>query len=220
MSAEFLDAVKAGNLARVRALLDKDPGLRDARTPAGTHAAIFALYVGHPDVSMAILERRPELDLATAAGVGDFERVKELVGKNPKSVHTPTADGFTPLGLAAYLGQRPIVGYLLRQGADVNHVGPEPNRFTALTGAISAGHADVVEVLVANGADVNHRYEEGNTPLTEAAFGGDARIVRTLLEHGADPNVRNKAGKTALSLAMEKGNREAADVLLKHGAKA
>jgi len=220
MSQEFLDAVKVGDLSKVRTMLASDPGLKDARTKAGTHAAILALYFGHADVSKEILGHRPELDLASAAGAGDFERIKQLVSKDPRGVRTATPDGVTPLGLAAYLGQRPIVGYLLKNGAEVNYVGPEPNRFTALTGAISAGHAEIVEDLVANGADVNHRYEEGNTPLTEAAFGGSARIVRTLLEHGADPNLRNHAGKTALALAVEKGHREAAEVLLKHGAKA
>lgn len=114
MSKEFLDAVKAGDLPTVRTMLASDPGLKDARTKAGTHASVLALYFGHPDVSKEILGHRPELDLATAAGVGDIARVKELVTQSPKSVRTATPDGVTPLGLAAYLGQRSVVGYSSR----------------------------------------------------------------------------------------------------------
>jgi uncharacterized protein len=219
VSKEFLDAVKAGDLARVAELLRADPALIDARTAAGTHAAVLALYYGHPNVSDAILAHEPVLDLHSAAAVGDLPRVQELLEADPRAANSVGGDGNTALGLASYLGQLEVVKYLLTNGADVNHSTPK-DRFTALTGAISAGHADVVEVLVAHGADANHRYEEGNTPLTEAAFGGKVRIVRTLLEHGADPNVRTNAGKSALAIAVEKGNREAADVLLKHGAKA
>lgn len=217
MSEEFFEAVRAGDVSKVKALLRKEPSLKDARTPSGTHAAVLALYHGRPEVSKAILACRPVLDLHSAAAVGDFERVKEIVEADPASVDAKAADGFAALGLASYLGHRPVVGYLLNKGADVNYATPQDG-FTALTGAISSGHADVVEVLLANRADPNHRYEGGNTPLTEAAFNGDPRIVRTLLDHGADVRARTDGGKTALDIAQEKGHREVADLLRARGA--
>lgn len=216
MTEAFLEAVKAGDAAEVETLLRADPTLAAARTPAGTHAAVLALYHGHPEVSKAILARRPVLDLHAAAAVGDLGRVRDIVDADPGAADAKAPDGNSALGLAAYLGHREIVGYLLERGADVNYATPK-DRFTALTGAISSGHADVVEVLLAQGADANHRYEGGNTPLTEAAFGGDVRIVRLLLEHGADPHVANDAGRTARDIALEKGHAEAADLLRQDG---
>lgn len=217
MSEEFFQAVRSGDLAKVNAMLERDPGLANARATGGTHAAVLALYYGRPDVSQAILARKPVLDLRSAAAVGDFARVREAAEEDPHGVDVPGPDGFTALGLAAYLGHRPIVGYLLNLGADVNRAGPAPNRFTALTGAVSSGHADVVEVLLAHGADPNHRYEGGNTPLAEAAFNGNLRIVQALLEHGADPAVRNDEGKSAVDIARGKGHGDVVRLLEVHG---
>lgn len=219
MSEEFFDAVRKGDLARVNAMLGREPGLANARTPDGTHAAVLALYHGQGDVSKAILARKPMLDLRSAAAVGDFDRVKEVAEAAPDTVDVPGQDGFTALSLAAYLGHRPIVGYLINKGADVNYSSPGSTHFTALTGAVASGHADVVEVLLAHGADANHRYEGGNTPLTEAAANGDPRIVQALLDHGADAGVRNDEGKSAADFAREKGHAEIVRLLEARGAK-
>ena len=217
MTQAFLDAVKAGDTAAEEDFLRRDGSLANARTPAGTHVAVLALYYGKPDVSRIILAHKPTLDLPSAAAVGDLARVRELVAADPRAVNALAPDGNAALGLAAYLGHRPVVEFLLREGADVNFATPK-DRFTALTGAISSGHADVVGLLLAEGADANHRYEGGNTPLTEAASNGDPRVVRALLDHGADPQGRNDEGKTALDLALARGHREVADLLRSRGA--
>lgn len=212
MTQAFLDAVKAGDVAKVEELLRADPTLADLRTPAGTHVAVLALYYGKPEVSRAILARGPTLDLPSAAAVGDLPRVQEILAGDPDQANAKAPDGNSALGLASYLGHRPVVEALLDRGADVNYATPT-DRFTALTGAISAGHPDVVEALLDHGADANHRYEGGNTPLTEAAFNGDMRIVRALLDHGADAKAANNEGKTARALALEKGHAEVAELL-------
>src|SRR3990172_33378 len=148
MSEAFLEAVKVGDGSKVRAMLEADPSLANARTKDGTHGAVLALYHGHADVSRAILDRRPTLDLHAAATVGDLGRVRDLVEADPASVHAYSGDGFAPLGLAAYTGRLDVVRYLLSKGADVNQVGRNPSKFTALTGAVASRHPAVVPVLL------------------------------------------------------------------------
>lgn len=216
-TAALFDAIKAGEIGKVRELLRDDPSLADARAKGGAPAAVFALYYGRKDISDAILAAGATLDLPSAAAVGDLERVKGLLAKDPGSVDAVSGDGNTGLGLASYLGHRDVVSFLLSKGAYVNYTDPNTG-FTALTGAISSGHADIVEILLKHGADPNHRYEGGNTPLTEAAFLGDARILRALLAHGADMTVRTEKGQTALAIAEEKGHKQASELLRRHGA--
>lgn len=219
MPDEFLEAVRAGDAARVRALLRKDPDLKDARTPEGIHVAVEALYRGHVDVAQAILEKRPVLDLHAAATVGDLARVRELVEADPLSVATYSVDGFPPLGLAAHLGHADIVEYLLSKGADANQVSKNRGRFTALTGAVSSGHASVVRKLLEAGADPNYWYQGGFTPVLEAAMSGNLPILELLVASGGDVTVETEQGKTALSIAAENHHPDVEAWLRTHGAK-
>lgn len=219
MSEEFLRAIRDGDVGKVRALLLRDPALKDARTPEGVHAAVLALYHGHSDVAKAILEARPVLDVHAAATVGDLGRVRELVEADPGCIASYSADGFPPLGLAAYLGHLAIVDYLLAKGADVNQVSKTRGRLTALTGAVSSGHRDVVGRLLDAGADPNHWYQGGLTPVLEAAFGGNVPILELLVAHGGDLTAETEQGKTAIALAEANQHPEAVEWLRAHGAR-
>ena len=210
MSEAFLEAVKAGDGSKVRAMLEADPSLANARTKDGTHGAVLALYHGHADVSRAILDRRPTLDLHAAATVGDLGRVRDLVEADLTSIHAYSGDGFAPLGLAAYTGRLDVVRYLLSKGADVNQVGRNPSKFTALTGAVASRHRDVVAVLLEAGADPNYGYGGGYTPVLEAAAHGDIPLLELLVARGGDVTAETEKGKTAVGLALENGHPEAA----------
>lgn len=219
MSEEFLKTVQAGDLPKVRSLLERDPGLKDARSPEGVHAAVLALYYGHEDVSKAILAKKPVLDLHAAATVGELARVRQLVEADRGSIASYSADGFPPLALAAYMGRLDVVDYLLAEGADVNQIGKNRGRFTALTGAVSSRHREVVRRLLEAGADPNYWYQGGLTPVLEAAANGDIPILELLTARGGDLTAETEQGKTALSLAEERKHPEAAAWLRERGAK-
>ncbi len=218
MAQALFDAIRAGDAAKVNEMLQKEPGLKDAKTPEGVPVAVFALYVGQKRIADAILARDPTLDLHAAAAVGDFRRVQALVDADPTSVHTVSADGFPPLGLAAYTGHADIVEFLISAGANVNQAGTNPGKFTALTGAVSQGHYRVAKILVDAGADVNYWYAGGFTPVLEAAANGDLQMLELLVSHGGDVTAETEQGRTAVALAREKGHPEAAEWLRKRGA--
>lgn len=218
-SEEFWKAVKAGDAAKVEAMLKAAPELADARTSKGVHAAVLATYMGMRDVAEVILRHAPELTVHDAATVGDFDRVKALVEKDPAALDALSTDGFTPLGLAAFTGRTPIVEFLLSEGANPNAASQDENAFTALTGAVATGHAEVARLLLEAGADPNHLYEGGAfSPLLAASAGGRVDMVRLLIDHGADVNLKSSQGKTALDWANEKGHADVAATLREHGA--
>jgi ankyrin repeat protein len=215
---EFLDAIKRGDTARINQLLQENPTLSNAREKSGVSAIFLALYRGNKAGALAIASKKPELDVFEASALGDVKRLKDIVNHDPASVSSYSPDGFTALALAAYLGQRESVEYLVEKGADLNALARNETGYTALTGAVSQNHNEIARILVRKGAQVNHGYEGGFTPLMHAAYAGNIELVSFLLQNGADPTAKNGEGKTPLAFAQERNNSQIIELLRKHGA--
>jgi ankyrin repeat protein len=214
-TGEFLDAIKRSDMARITQLLEENPTLSNTREKNGVSAIFLALYRGNKAGGLAIASKKPELDVFEASALGDLERLKNIVSHDLASVSSYSPDGFTALALAAYLGEKESVEYLVEKGADLNAVAKNETGYTALTGAVSKNHNEIAKVLVRKGAQVNHGYEGGFTPLMHAAYAGNVELVSFLLQHGADPTAKNSEGKTPLTFALEKNNSQVIELLRK-----
>jgi ankyrin repeat protein len=213
--ARLIDAVKSGNHAAVRVLLNQ-PGLVNSAEPDGTTA----------------------LHWAVRADAGSLVQLLVHAGADVKSANRY---GITPLSLAVVNGNAAIVETLVKAGADPNTTIAEGE--TVLMRASRTGSPDAIKVLLSHGADVNHRESWlGETGLMWAAADNHADAVQVLLEHGADPDIRSalttfpkiqsqaktanalvsvvmpRGGWTALMYAARRGALDAARTLVERGA--
>jgi ankyrin repeat protein len=202
---ELFDAIRAGDVTRVRGLLTAEPGLVNGRNERGHSPVLIAQYHHKGDVVTVLLEAVPELDLFDACAVGRTERVAELLDRDPTQVNAYSGDGFYPLGLAAFFGHPATVRLLLTRGADVAQVARNPMEVQALHSAAAGKSFEVVRLLVEAGAPVNAKQHKGWAPLHEAVLSRDVEMTRYLLAHGADPKQQNDEGKSAIGLAAEAG---------------
>lgn len=184
-----------------------------ARGDGGT-PLIVALFWGHREVA-PLLGREPR-NLRVAAGLGDLELIRELVG----------TDGGCPSdklsqAMGAHRGfYRPHGGFPAWTPSD----DPQEALDEALVWAAKADRVEAVRLLVALGARVEADPYRG-TALAWAAWNGRVATIRALVELGADPNQRGTfggadhgEGVTALHLAAQAGRREAVRALLELGA--
>jgi ankyrin repeat protein len=174
-----------------------------ARGDGGT-PLVAALFWGHREVT-ELLGREPR-NLRVAAGLGDTDLIRRLVGTPQAGAHR----GF----------YRPHGGFPAWQPSD----DPQETLDEALVWAAKAGRSEAIRLLVDLGARVGADPYRG-TPLTWAAANGRTEAIRTLVELGADPNQRGTfggpshgAGVTAIHLAAQSGQREAVVMLLELGA--
>src|SRR5437867_152693 len=209
---KFFEVIKHGEQSKIEEMIDEEPTIVSARNKSGATGILFALYAGRPELAELIAKRKPGLDVFEAASLGHLSDIKVLIKETPRIVSEYSAEGFTALQLAAYIGKSDTVDFLLRSGADVNAIAKNPTGYTALTGAVARGHHDIASTLLEKGANPNHRYEGGFTPLMEAAASGNLEVTKLLLAHGADRMIRLN-GKTALDLALEKGQKDTAHLL-------
>lgn len=214
---QFYQAIKSGDLARVKSLLDQDPAWVTTRDEQGVSPILTAVYNNQPEVLGELISRIPNLDIWEASATGHLLRVKELLDQDPALLNAFSPDGFTPLGLAAFFGRKAILEELIRRGADVNIPSNNAMKVQAIHSAVAQQNQalalPITEMLLKRGARVNATQSGGWTPLHEAAFRGEMELVRLLLAYRADITVKSDNGKTAIDMALRQGHTEVITLL-------
>ncbi|HLZ48815.1 MAG TPA: ankyrin repeat domain-containing protein [Candidatus Limnocylindria bacterium] len=214
---EVFTAINARDQARLERILAERPEAARAVDENGVSALLAAAYRGNDDAVAALRGTGMDLTVFEAAAVGDLGRVRALVESDPALANAFAADGFHPLGLAAFFGHPDVVRFLIEAGADLD--APSRNRMqvTALHSAIAARDRESTFALIDAGADVNAAQQDAFTPLHEAAQNGDRDILEALLAAGAQPDVRLASGETPADLARKHKHPELVPVLEQAG---
>jgi ankyrin repeat protein len=203
--AELMQAIKGGKADRVGELLAAEPGLGAATDEAGVPAVLLALYHRQGAIAEQLAAARDELDLFEATALGRVERTEALLQQDGAGAQARSADGFTPLHLACFMGRPECARILVDAGADVNAVADNPSRVRPLHSAVASRQSAIAEMLLERGAEVDARQQAGYTPLHAAALHGDEPLVGLLLDRGADPRLTAEDGTDAAGFARKGG---------------
>ena len=178
-------------------------------------AVLDALYHGRTDEANRLASERGagSLSIHEAAALGVTARLEQLIDEDPSSVNAFAADGFQPLGLAAFFGRREAAELLLARGGEVNTPSRNAQGVTALHAALSSPDPSFAVALIDAGADVNAQQASGVTPLHETAYNGDLELTQLLLAHGADRSKTDSSGRSAAAMAGARGHSAVADLL-------
>ncbi|HEU4928036.1 MAG TPA: ankyrin repeat domain-containing protein, partial [Vicinamibacterales bacterium] len=206
---ELIDAAKAGDGARVRAILDRTPSSAAVRGEGGESALMAALYNGHRDLANQIADAQvaagDSLDVFAAAALGRSSELEHALA-DAAAATAYSYDGWTALHLAAFFGQLDAAARLLEAGGRLAAVSRNPLANTPLHAAVAGRRADVSVFLIERGADVNATDSGGHTPLHIAAEDGQLPVVEALLSRNADPHAVDAEDKTPLSRAAARNH--------------
>lgn len=164
-AGEIHEAAKSGDIARLKNMLDQDPGLLYSQDEQG------------------------KTPLHWAVGRGQLATIKVLLDEYHVNVDVRNNNQGTPLHVAASQAQPEAAKILLAHGATVNartKNGSTPLHFAAYKGG-KAGHIEAAKILIKNGADVNARTDQGVTPMMMAVSRQNSEIIALLKAHGAKP---------------------------------
>ena len=179
--------------------------------------------------------------LLKAASLGVLKEVQNLLAEDADINFIYR--GGTALSLAEQFGQRHVVRFLIRAGANVNIADPsgltplqlacydgdeeivrelivaraEINT-SALASASQEGHVGVIRLLIAAGADINNSDSNGFSPLMIASHCNQVELARMLIDEGANLHDTNNKGHSPIMLASQQGMAEVAEVLVSAGA--
>ncbi len=206
-------AIESRDLEAARAALARDESQGTEALPGGISPLMFALYNGAPDIAELLRPLRP-LDLHEAAALDDTRRIAELVLADPDAMRRHSADGWTPLHLAAFFGNRDAMLVLVGLGAPVDSISENPMQNTPMHAALAgAAGEQLAPLLIGFGAEVDHVGGSGVTALHLAAVRGFGHLCRLLLSRGVDRSLKTEDGKTAADIARERGHVELVGLL-------
>lgn len=136
--------------------------------------------------------------------------------KIPISTEIRDNRGWTPLMLAAFLGNDEIVELLIKSSADINALDLGGN--SVLHWAVFGCHTGCTRILIEHHAKTDARNNFGWTPLMQATARNYLEGVALLIASGVDINAAANDGLTALHKAAASGYLELVQLLLEQGA--
>lgn len=210
----FFDAIKADDIFGLTAIVNANPSLVDAVNENRVPAVMFAWYYGRKEVANLLVRSGAAVDAHTASAMGDTTRIEKSLAADPEVVNKHSVDGWTPLHLAAFFGQKRAAELLLSRGASALARSTNAMNNHPIHAAAAGRSRDLVALLLEHGAEVNATQHGGWTPLHAAAQNGDPEMTAVLLANGADPSIRADNNQSALDLALGKGAQEVVDLLV------
>ncbi len=213
-----LNLASAGGLRDVvELLIDRGASLACADS-GGVSPVLYPAIEGHRDVAQLLIERGAEVDIFSAAALGDAAAVERLLIERPERIRERTAWGRTPLHTCRSVE---VAELLLTAGADLEAV--DDYESTPLAWICATGrHKGVRDFLKQRGA----RAEADN--IFAACLFGDLEAVKRFLS--ADPDVVNRRrsaspdldptsiGGTPLYEAARRGEDAIVELLFSAGA--
>jgi ankyrin repeat protein len=214
----FFDAVRSGDVGTMQVLAEVEPDVVSSRDERGVDAYIAARYARQSKAAEWLLGHGFVCDVFAASVAGNEERLRDLLAHDPSLAASYSADGWTPLHLAAYFGNRGAAEVLIAAGARPNARSRNVMQNAPLHAAAAGKSLEVARLLLANGADVNAMQEGGWTALHAAAQNGDVEMALLLISLGARVKASADNGQTPLDLALTGGRAGMVNLLDEHGA--
>ncbi|MEZ5358435.1 MAG: ankyrin repeat domain-containing protein [Candidatus Zixiibacteriota bacterium] len=221
--SELHDAVKDGDLERVKLLLDTGTDVNQLDEDGGA-ALHIACSSGQTDIVRELLKRgadagidsdewEPPLSIAVSNG---YVEIAKLLAKHIKMI--PDEYGQMLIGFAAASGDLKTLKYAVKAFGPIAYDKTSP-RYTPLHWAAQENHPEIIEYLLTLGLDANSIDDVGRTPLFSCLSKEAVDAMRVLLANGANPNFRaGEAKDTCLQLAAAFNQCAIAELLLDNGA--
>jgi len=226
IAGEIHQAVEAGDLSRVQALVRADSGVisqrdddRDRSLPLHTAAIGGQLEIIEYLIAGGAVVDGHDADESTPLMVachrGQVEAV-ELLLRHGAVADQTDRNGSTPGSFAMISGSMEVVQVLRDAGIDFSSRNPQSGNFMNM--AATSGNVELLEYLTKAGVQVDVANDGGSAPLASAASVAKTDAVRWLLANGADVRHVDSNGMDALAMCAFRGNGAIAELLIEAGA--
>jgi ankyrin repeat protein/beta-lactamase regulating signal transducer with metallopeptidase domain len=220
----MMDAIKAGNAAKVTELLQQGADA-NATDGSGESALQAALQGDHVEIAKALLEKGSDPNASSAEGnpfvFARSAGAVRLLVQHGANLRPKLEDDATLIERVASngSGDNPaVIDELIKEGAPFD---PKSDGVSALARAAARNQVPTMKMLVDHGVDPNAYATDPRmltTPLRNAVGEPSSDAVKFLLERGANPSGSPRDQITPLAMAIQQGRPENEALLRKAGA--
>ena len=160
LQMDLAEASAAGDLSRVKLLVDANPAAANSFSADGFPVFALACFFGHLDTARYLANQGADIHAAATNG-----------------------SGYNALTASVTAGHTEIVKYLLQLGLDASYrYGPG---YTPLLAAAANGHLEIVKLLLAHGADAAAASNDGKSASAIATERNHSHIAEFLRSRAA-----------------------------------
>ncbi|XP_048254579.1 serine/threonine-protein phosphatase 6 regulatory ankyrin repeat subunit B-like [Haliotis rufescens] len=218
----FHIATCIGHLGMVKHILSQNILDINSRTKCNRTPVMMAAKRGYRNVLAVLVSKGADVSLRdrrgnnillyTCAG-GQVEMVKYVLSLNKVDINRRGQRGWTSVMVAARLGNREMLDFLISKGSNVSLTANEDTNI--LHAACIGGHLEMVKYVVSQDfVDINSRRWNGKTPLMLSAIKGHRDVFDFVLSRGGNMSMVTKEGKNILHLVCQNGNLDMVKFIL------
>lgn len=145
-----------------------------------------------------------------ASRQGDVNKVISIYTKDPDSINLTNSEGYSPLILACYHGNKEVVRFLIDK---VHSINSTSNYGTPLMAAIVKGNIEIIEMLLSRNAATNIADTNGTTAMHYAVMFKNYEAIKLLIKANADLEIKDKRGQSALDYAANYNDKKLNNIL-------
>jgi ankyrin repeat protein len=224
------DAVIAGDLSKIKSLLEADSTLLESKDKDGNTPLIKACQTMQVAAANYLIDKganvnaKGQLDLTPLLIIRkdndeSFDLIQRLIekGADVNAKMSYTFRNFTVFCDLIFAGNVKVAKLLIDHGADINVNDIEGTPLQMIIFHYNPQKLEIAKLLIESGAKLQE-FSYGNTELHLAAIKGCTDIIPLLVGYGANVNALNDYKHTPLYYATKLGHRKTAEALIAAGA--
>ena len=218
---EIFDAVRNGDLSKVKELIEKDPQLVNARNARQYTPLHVAVEIDSEEITRYLIERGADINAVnpstffTPLMFAGIKTTKILV-ENGVDVNFEALNGRSAISYAISNRKIEVIDYLLEHGLKIPELGSQ--RFESmLMGTLRIGNIKYLNKCIEIGLSPLFESETKSNLLHYAAESNSEELIKKVIEFGVSINKANIFGWTPLHAASFYGNISLVELLLKQG---
>ena len=223
---EIFDAVRNGDLAKVKELVEKDPQLvkekkYPTRSTNGSPSTLLhvAGELDNVEIAKYLIEKGADVNALDGLSLtpimySEINVAKLLIEKGADINFI--SPNWSTLTLLFFLGKKETADYLIDKGIKLPDLETDEGKNT-LSVALRIGSIKYLDKCVKLGLTPFYESEAKNTLLHLAAVGNSIELINKLITLGTPLNNTNIYGWTALHNAAYNGNKDIVELFIKKG---
>ncbi len=213
---EIFDAIRTGDLTKVKELIDKDPQLIRVKNPHGSTPLHMAVDVNNVPIARYLIEKGADLNAVNSNAwtslfyAKEKEMAKLLVEKGA-DINFEASNG-TALGWSLLYRKKEVAECLLEKGAKLPEMGTNQS-IGLLIQSLKSGSFKFLERYMEQGFDPLYESETKSNLIHYSSESNSVELIEKLIVLEVPVNKTNLLGFTPLHIAALKGNTQVVKLL-------